>query len=241
MRSGVNQNLKWSIVTSGRGYGSGRFGRDRIEVLSAVARLGDCFWDIGAHHGFLTFAGSTLVGPGGTVVSIGPSKWNRWFLHRHLRWNPRPNVTVVPAAVAGASGEARFGGSGATVAYRLGAGDETVPVLTIPDVMTRFGVPAPSLLKIDVEGAESDVLRGSGGSLRSDVALLISVHGPARREECLAWLLERDFRIFESRDMALCSADRNRPWTDDYDLLAIGADRRVDVESLEALSLFRGE
>ena len=103
--SGLNRGMKWSIVTNGRGYGSGAFGRRRLGALAAVVLPGDTVWDVGAHKGFMTLALAQLVGPTGRVVSIEPSERNRWFIERHLLWNDVRNVTVLPVALGSERGE----------------------------------------------------------------------------------------------------------------------------------------
>lgn len=238
VRSGINHNMKWSIVTYGRGYGSGSFGRDRIEALQAVIRPGDTFWDIGAHKGFMTLAAAKMVGSSGRVVSVEPSERNRWFLERHLSWNHVTNVTVIPSAMAGEEGEAPFGGRGDSLAYEIGTGNETVRIRTVDAVIRDFQVPAPSILKIDAEAQEGAILHGSGAAIPSDAALLISIHGRALYEIVTDWLRQRGYRILESWEMARCSADPEYPWTSDYDLLALGPDREADLQRLATLPLF---
>jgi hypothetical protein len=87
VRSGINRGRKWSLAAQGRGYGSGAFGRDRLDALAAVTRPGDCFWDVGAHKGFVTLVASRLVGASGHVVAIEPAAVNLGFLRRHVAWN----------------------------------------------------------------------------------------------------------------------------------------------------------
>ena len=241
IRSGLNQGLRWSIVTTGRGYGSGAFARDRLAALQAVVRPGDCFWDIGAHKGFVTLAAAGLVGPSGSVVSLEPSERNLWFIRRHLSWNPAEHVRVLPAAVSDGRREALFGGSGDSLAYSLGRGDETVTVRSVRQIVQDFGVCPPTVLKIDVEGEEAAVLRGAGELLGVELALLISVHSRALHQECTALLASRGFRLFESLGMARCSSDPSHPWTSDYDLLAVGPERPIDEGHIGALTLIRGD
>lgn len=238
--SGINRGMRWSIVSTGRGYGSGTFGSARIEVLGAVVRPGECVWDIGAHKGFVTLAASRMVGPTGTVVAAEPSSRNRWFIERHLEWNGIGNVHVVGAALSGEHGQARFGGTGDSLAYTLGEGDDIVAVRTIPGVMEERGLPRPHVIKIDAEGQEAAILEGAGGALAGDAGLLISVHGRAMHGACTSLLRVRGFRIFESWEMARCSDHPEQPWTSDYDLLAVGPDRKVDEEHLRSLELFSG-
>ena len=239
IRHGINQGMRWSIVTTGRGYGSGAFGRSRIAALEAVVRPGDCVWDIGAHKGFMTLAASQLVGPRGRVVSVEPSERNRWFLERHLEWNGVTNVTVVPAALSGKPGERAFGGTGDSLAYTLGRGTERVPVRRIPDVVDEWGVPRPDVMKIDAEGQEAAILDAAGDALRPHAAVLVSVHGRPMHRACVDIFEERGFRMFESWEMARCSADPEHPWTSDYELLAVGPERDVDEDRIRRLALFQ--
>ena len=239
IRQGINQGMRWSIVTTGRGYGSGTFGEARIAVLREIVQPGDCLWDIGAHKGFMTLAASQLVGPGGTVISVEPSERNRWFIEKHMAWNDVENVEIVPVALSGKVGERRFGGTGDSLAYTLGTGFETVPVRRVPDVVEEFDVPRPDVLKIDAEGQEAAILDTAGDALRPHAAVLVSVHGRAMHTACTDIFEERGFRIFESWEMALCSADPGRRWTSDYDMLAVGPEREFDADRIRSLALFR--
>ncbi|NNL30261.1 MAG: FkbM family methyltransferase [Gemmatimonadetes bacterium] len=238
--TGLNKGMKWSIVTSGRGYGSGTFGADRIEALGFVVRAGDRFWDVGAHKGFVSLAASRMVGAAGIVVAVEPAATNRWFLRHHLEWNGIENVTVVPVALSGERGEAHFGGRGDSLAYELGRGDEIVAVRTVVDLVTDGGLPPPDVLKIDAEGQEAAILDGGLEAIPAHAALLVSVHGRAMQEACTQILSQRGFRLFESWEMARCSADPHEQWTSDYDLLAVGPTRDVDTDALQSLTLFKG-
>jgi len=238
--TGLNKGMKWSVVTSGRGYGSGTFGADRLEVLDYLTRPGDTVWDIGAHKGFVSLALAQSVGADGRVLSFEPSARNQWFLARHLSWNGVTNVTPMRVALGPERGHARFGGRGDSLAYRVGEGDETVPVLRMPDVIAEYGVPAPDVVKIDAEGQEAGILRTAADSLPDHAVLLISVHGRDLHTECTELLSGRGFHLLESAAMARCSADPDRPWTSDHDLLAIGPGREADMLEISRLRLFTG-
>jgi FkbM family methyltransferase len=240
IRSGANRGFSWSLAALGRGYGSGRFARDRIEALALVTRPGDVFWDVGAHKGFVTLAAASLVGRAGTVVAVEPSSVNRAFLERHLRWNRVDNARVIAGALSDHEGEASFGGHGSSVAFKLGTGPERVRVLTLASLAHELGLTGPSVLKIDVEGEEAAVLRGVGSFLGGDQAVLVSTHGRELYEECRALLESRGFRIFESWELAERRADPRRAWSSDHDLLAIGPERSIDEATIRSLRLISG-
>ena len=240
IRSGRNRGLAWSLVALGRGYGSGRFARDRIEALACVTRPGDVFWDIGAHKGFISLVASRLVGASGVVVSIEPSSVNRTFLQRHLAWNGVSNAKVVATALSDHEGTETFGGTGSSVAFRLGDGSERVSVRRLDALVAELDLSGPSVLKLDVEGEEARVLRGAGPFLGGDQAVLISTHGREVYEECRAILEGRDFRVFDSREIAERRAHPTRPWSSDHDLLAMGPGRPFDEGSIRSLRLVSG-
>jgi len=237
--SGINRGRRWSVLTLGRGYGTGSFGRDRLAALAAVTRPGDTFWDAGAHKGYVTLAAARLVGPAGHVVAVEPSEENLRVLRRHVAWNRVPNVTVLPLALSDRHGEAAFGGRGDSLAFRLGHGPDTVPVRTLSELVTERSAPAPRVLKLDVEGAEAAVLRGMGPLLGGDQALLIATHGREPFLECRQLLEARGFRIFDSAAIAL-RLRSGAPWSSDHDLLAIGATRQADVDAIRRLRLIAG-
>jgi FkbM family methyltransferase len=239
VRSGINRGRKWSAVALGRGYGTGSFGADRLAALAVVTRKGDSFWDIGAHKGFVALAASKMVGPSGRVVAVEPSATNLRFLNRHVEWNGCDNVTVVPVALSDAPGEAAFGGRGSSIAFHLGEGPEAVPVRTLEALAAQQGLPAPSVLKLDVEGEEAAVLRGMGPLLDGGQALLISTHGRGLYEECRRLLVGCGFRVYDSWEIRR-RMESGAPWSSDHDLLAIGPDRPSDEQSLRELRLIAG-
>jgi FkbM family methyltransferase len=241
IRSGRNRGCAWSLAALGRGYGSGSFARDRIEALASITRAGDVFWDVGAHKGFVSLAAAELVGSAGVVVAVEPSSVNRAFLERHLAWNRVDHARVIAAALSDREGIDAFGGTGSSVAFKLGHGSERVPVRTFAALARELALERrPSVIKMDVEGSEAAVLRGAGDLLAGDQALLISTHGRALYDECRAILEKRGFEIFDSWEIAERLANPTRAWSSDHDLLAIGPGRPFDERLIRELALVRG-
>ena len=237
--SGRNEGAWWSVAALGRGYGSGRFGRDRLDALAAVTRPGDALWDIGAHKGFVTLAASRMVGPLGVVVSIEPALDNLRFLERHVEWNQLRNVRVVSFAASDEVGVSTIGGRGSSVAFRLGEGSQEVEVRPIELLAVELDLGRPTVLKVDVEGEEAAVLRGAKRLLGTDQAILVSTHSRELYEECRAFLEPIGFRIYDSWQIAK-HREAGTPWSSDHDMLAIGFDRPVEQERIRALRLISG-
>jgi FkbM family methyltransferase len=124
-------------------------------ILVSHLRTGGVFYDIGANIGFLSVLGCRLVGPTGEVHCFEPLEENL----RALRWNLDANgftAVVHPLALSDSAGEASMVTDGPLGRAHFGNGTATVPTARLDDLQLR----PPTVVKIDVEGAESLVLSG---------------------------------------------------------------------------------
>lgn len=219
--SGVNRGLRWTLASAGHGYGSGRRAAKQLTLFGALIRAGDVVWDVGAHHGYVTLCAAARVGESGHVYAFEPSARNCRLLERHVRWNGFTNVTILRWALSATEGEARFGGDSTSKTFALGGGDELVAMRTAAALIATGECRPPSLLKIDVEGAEVDVLRGFAASLPTTARLLTGMHNRQADADGAALLAAAGFRLMPSGDLA-----RNRAgsWESDPDLYAAGPD-----------------
>ena len=232
--SGVNRGMWWSLVSSGSGYGSGRRASAQMELLESLLRPADIVWDIGAHHGYVTLCAARTVGVTGAVHAFEPSARNRSILQRHVRWNHLRNVTVHSCALSERAGESCFGGSGTSKMYSLGGGAEIVQMRAGAALVAAGDSPAPTFLKIDVEGAEGDTLAGLLPVLRRDARIVIALHNADADARCSTLLTHAGFQLVPSR--ALEQARRG-PWRADPDMFCIGpdvTDRERDLALLRA-------
>lgn len=129
-------------------------------------RPGDIALDIGAHVGYFTLLFRLAVGETGRVFAFEPlADTYRRLLH-NVMINGFSNVLPLPLAVAKQPGTAFFHinreNEGAS-SLLGGDGGEQVPVqLTSLDNLFRENLSTrPRLMKIDVEGAEMEVLLGA--------------------------------------------------------------------------------
>jgi FkbM family methyltransferase len=183
-------NLNWETV--------------EVESYRAFAEAiapGDVIFDVGAHFGTYTLIGAARGGPDTLVVAYEPCDLTRQYLMRHLRWNgAERQVLVRPVCCGSASGSVAFfhrPGRPEGINGLLPHEDlvqTTVRQTTLDREVEELGL-VPALIKIDVEGAELDVLKGAARVL--DVhrpRVLVSLH-PKRLaqvgadcETVLAWL-----------------------------------------------------
>jgi FkbM family methyltransferase len=142
-------------------------------------------YDVGAYHGILTLFFATRAA---RVVAYEPNQVNRARLIENLRLNHLPNAQVRGLALGE---EARS----ATLSYdplmpgggRVdGTGElsQCIEITTLDQDIAANSLPAPDLIKIDIEGFELAALLGARETLaRHHPALFLEMHGETMREK----------------------------------------------------------
>src|SRR5919106_1368830 len=153
-------------------------------------KQGDIVVDVGAHMGRYTIIASKRVGANGKVVAIEAHPNNFEMLNRNIELNQLTNV--IPLNYAAYSKDKKIKlylpevESGYTIyntimSNRARTEDKFVEVNanTLDYILQLKGIMDVNWIKIDVEGAEFEVLKGASNVLSKskDIALLIEVHG----------------------------------------------------------------
>lgn len=159
------------VVTPGMGA-TYAWGWDSMNqsFLAQHLRPGSVIYDIGANRGQMALYFSRLAGPTGKVVSFEPVPQNFELLERNLQLNNISNVEAVRLALAADDLPRQFGYDAAhhTMGTFVGNAAKLQRWGQIFDVrcdtldhFSTLGHPVPDVLKIDVEGAGAEVLRGA--------------------------------------------------------------------------------
>ena len=169
---------------------SGHFEGREIDLVARFLHPGDTAFDIGANIGHFTAAMARAVAPSGAVHAFEPLASNRERLARTIELNGLEGAQVVPAAVGAREGQITitdYGvgyGSWATTRPRDqdprgGAGapavERQVPVVALDAYCAEQGIDHVAVAKVDVEGAELDVLEGAAGMLAADAVEMLLV------------------------------------------------------------------
>jgi FkbM family methyltransferase len=151
------------------------------EAMQRWIRRGDIVFDVGANVGFFSLLAARLVGPGGRVVAFEPVPDNVVWARANARRNGFDHLEVMATAVGASTGHAELlltrHPGGATVCE--GATDDEVlarievPMVALDELVELGAVPAPSFVKIDVEGAEAEVLSGMGEILACEQPVVL--------------------------------------------------------------------
>jgi FkbM family methyltransferase len=207
MNAAVRSRLKrWYVTaltarTRGRGLPASLPGGETVRVLPEYAHLG---WnpdeyrafrdvvrpgmtalDVGANLGAYALLLGRWVGGSGSVYAFEPAPEAHEGLVRHVRLNGLEGVVhpvreaVGAAETTGAFVAAGIHGEGRlAAASEAAAGTQAVPVTTIDEFCRRRHL-RPSFIKVDVEGAELEVLRGARDTIRGagdQLLLFVEMH-----------------------------------------------------------------
>jgi FkbM family methyltransferase len=188
--------------------------------LTEQLKPGHVFFDVGAHHGWVSMWTLPLVGKDGIVVSFEPSPANLSILEWHRTINNFSQWTIVPKAVSDIDADE-------TEFFLVDTGDSPMNSLTngVPGTplmggrdIRKISIPTitldrfcsevnlrPDLVKIDVEGAELMVLRGARKLLeQSCPTIILAVHPywlPAGQstQQIFEFLARYGYTVYDSK------------------------------------------
>ena len=194
-----------------------------------LVKAGDVIWDIGANIGLFALAAAVRSGKRGKVIAFEPDVWLVQLLRRTGAAQPAKNapITVVPIAVAsevslrGFSIAARSRACNALVEYnnsQMGGVEEQQVVATFNLDWLLTKLPIPDVIKIDVEGAELEVLSNQSRILNQVRPVIICEVGSQSSDEITRtpdWRLvplvrwRKTFKTTANRRLCHLEHDRN--------------------------------
>jgi FkbM family methyltransferase len=157
----------------------------------------------------------------GAVHAFEPLPEPLLLLKRHVEVNGLDNIVVHGVALSNQVGFVEFSSTGSSMGntyiqesklFLSSPARVLVRVTTVDELV--FGearLPPPRFLKIDVEGAEHDVLQGAARTIDAyHPVILLATHDfhlPGVKDQCLAWMREHGYACqLTDRDKGL--ADR---------------------------------
>jgi len=171
--------LDWQDYTDA-GYIVNRIWEEpNTRFILNLLKPGDIAVDLGANVGYVSLLMSKLVGDS-KVIAVEPMLRNRYILEKNARQNNADNLILEPVAVGMVEGETtlkyRYLNSGSpSTANFFGAKDpildiymmeETVEMKTIERLFEEHQIEQCKLMKIDIQGAEYDVVASMSDLLR---------------------------------------------------------------------------
>ncbi len=200
---------KWIKGSGVNGYWLGSYEKNQRENFEKILKRGDIVFDIGANVGFYSLLAAELVGPAGKVFSFEPLPENFNYLQKHIEINGYKNIFPFQAAVSEKNGFAFFGGIVNRSQGKLTEnGEFKVKIISIDDWVDSGKLPKSDVLKIDVEGAEYQTLKGMETALKKyRPKIFLSTHGPEIHKKCCDFLYNLGYKLKSLSEIEIEKSD----------------------------------
>ena len=178
-------------------------------VARNIIRQGMCVWDIGANLGIMSVFAASKVGDSGAVYALeaDPYYANQIFSTSRKLSNAYQPINVLCAAIADRTGVLEFGVSrrgharNRLIDYANGSfqveARKMVPALKGDELLEAWR--APDFIKMDVEGAELDVLGGCDALLSKIRPIFYIEVAPENQERVSDLFRSHNYEIFHLR------------------------------------------
>jgi FkbM family methyltransferase len=194
IRSGPLEGRKWK-ASSGIRFIKGTYEPKNVDAIQKTVQPDDVAYDVGAHVGYFSVLMGDIVGSSGKVIAFEPRGLNLAYLQKHVSVNNCQNIEIVSKALGDHSGHAKLETrTGSGTGYVSETGNEEIEITSIDELVGSGALPAPTFLKIDVEGGEMAVLRGARNVIEKQrPRMILATHGDAIDAECRALLSEWNY------------------------------------------------
>lgn len=193
---------------------AGEYETFNVCVMENYLKPGMFVVDAGANKGYFTLIARNLVRSNGLVLSVEPEPGNARWLHEMVKANGFDNVQICESALTDFNGKAplflgeKSGWHSLVPGRRRFQRDVAirgaVNCRTLDRLLQDRDLPPPDLLKIDVEGAELEVLAGARDVVAAGTAMVILLelhpHFGVDPAACAHLLTEWGFNLRSLRD-----------------------------------------
>jgi FkbM family methyltransferase len=181
IQRGLGRGLRFNGANSAVGFLLGTHDMEVQYALSRLLRPGMTVYDAGANVGFTAVLAAHRVAPEGRVVCFEPLPANAGQIRHNAALNGFACVEVRQVALGRQDGDAEFLLSESPTWGRLAqagaaprqSGAIRVAVRSLDSLAAEGDLPAPALIKMDVEGAEADALAGGRNLLAAARPVLV--------------------------------------------------------------------
>lgn len=175
---------------------------------------GDIVVDIGAHMGRYTIPSAKSVGVSGKVIAVEAHPYNFGILQHNLKLNKLTNVSALNSAVYSKKANLKLYLPDEDLGYTMHHSVMThylstkynneierkyieVEADTLDNLLKSSGITTVNWIKIDVEGAEYEVLKGAREILSTNkpISILVEVHGKDTYGPTIELLRSNNFNI----------------------------------------------
>ena len=198
---------------------TGVYEREFTSAIVEHVKPGDVCYDIGGYRGYIS--GAMALAGAAKVFAFEPLPANQRALRRLCELNPQLPVNIVAIALGAVDGDALLKvmpdasmGKLANSSFQSEVtplNEISVTVRKIDSLLQTREILPPNVVKIDVEGAEADVLTGAREMLSvSRPRIFLEAHGRALEEACSQQLVPLGYKIRRiERDILSAASTRH--------------------------------
>lgn len=246
LANGIQILVPWCDQVGEEIAGGGGYEPDTQALLQKLLKPGMTVFDIGAHAGIYSLHAARLVGDTGMVHSFEAEPVLADWIRRSARLNDITNIAVSATVLSDEVGEVSFyhasdASVNSLVKPRAHYGFEvvTMPSTTLSSYLEQHAIEHIDLIKIDVEGAELDVLGTIKPLLCADTRPVIIVEFAESRAslaDLADFLLNCGYALYKisadkllplDRDALSARANPDQP-ADAFNALAVSPEYKVD-------------
>jgi len=144
-------------------------------LFKRILRPGGTVVDVGANIGYFSLLAAKLVGNAGKVIAVEAHPRNFEVLSAAVQRNGLKQVVPVNIGLSDENGSAQiimadqndFANRTASMVPQAGLSGPTVPVRRLDNCISGWNIDVIDLLKIDVDGFETKIVRGAAELLSS--------------------------------------------------------------------------
>jgi len=159
-------------------YNIGFYEIGTLEIIKQCLRQGDIFVDVGSSIGLMTFTASYSVGDDGKVLAFEPDPERFCHLQNSILENKRMNIKAFNVGLGDQRKKEKLYRdrmSPSMIKTEDSVDFERVKVEVLDQILAKENIPLVNFLKIDVEGYEMSVLKGTRKCLSSPKAPIICI------------------------------------------------------------------
>jgi FkbM family methyltransferase len=205
VNAGPAAGLKFEIALPlDKAIWSGTYERAFAQALARTVEPGDVCYDIGGYRGYMS--GVMAAAGASKVLVFEPLPANQQALRRLCGLNPQLPIELVSIAVGNLDGTIQLKAMADSSMAKLAnstfqpearsVAEIEVRIETIDSLVEQKRIPPPDVIKIDVEGAELEVLKGATDTLRTwHPSVLLEAHSAALEDSCTRLLCDLGYRV----------------------------------------------
>ncbi len=201
-------NVKESRMMLARALGI--YEPDKTQTIFSMLKPAQTFIDVGCNKGDFSLLAAKIIGEGGAVLAFEPEPDNCQWIEKSIKLNNYENIKLFQLALGDKNEDAQLylgekSGWHSLISNSGNAQKSAIEVKkrTLDSILDDAGTTRVNMIKIDVEGAEMEVLQGASTMFDNNPELIVLLdlhpHIGVDPVEVCAFLSAKGFKILNMK------------------------------------------